>query len=150
MNTAVNNQSKMLFIFQNVTPHVYSSSISQCTLPRNNNQHLWSKYNNGLSGIRHLQPLTTVHQQQSLSVASKMSQLPQHSGVQTSAITSNIPTSNISSTDGRALCVKQGGTQPIQRARVSVGVSKSGVQPCVSDEEDTAQTPLMMKRESTV
>ncbi|TMW47672.1 hypothetical protein DOY81_007252 [Sarcophaga bullata] len=139
----------------NVTPHVYSSSISQCTLPRHSNHHLWSNYNNVLTGIHHLQPIPSMHYQQSLSVASNISQLPQHSGAQASATTSNIiSTSNISSVSGRALCLQQGGTQQLQRARVCVAMGNSGIhtvdQSCLSDEEGTTETPLMMKRESTV
>ena len=84
-----------------------------------------------------------MYHQQSLSVASKISQLPQQSGAQASAATSNnISTSNISSASGRALCLQQG------------GIDNSGIQTveqsCLSDEEATTQTPLMMKRESTV
>ncbi|XP_046804589.1 uncharacterized protein LOC124419400 [Lucilia cuprina] len=136
-----------------VTPHVYSSSIAQCTLPRHTNQHLWTNYNNILTGVGHLQPITTMHQQ-TLPTTSNMNQIPTHSEQQNSSTAVNaIQAANMSSMTSRTHNF-QPGIQQIHRARVCVDMGSSGIHTmepaCLSDEEVTAQTPLMMKRESTV
>ncbi|XP_065355312.1 nephrin [Calliphora vicina] len=137
----------------NVTPHVYSSSIAQCTLPRHSNQHLWTNYNNILTGVRHMQPITSMHQQ-SLPTTSNMNPVPTHSEPLNSSTTGNvIQSANMSSINSRTHNL-QPGIQQIQRARVCVGMGSNGIHTmepaCMSDEEVTAKTPLMMKRESTV
>lgn len=64
-----------------------------------------------------------------------------------------ILSANVPSINAKPLSYLQENTQ-VHRARVSVGAGNSGkhtMEPaCLSDEEVTAQTPLMMKRESSV
>lgn len=138
-------------LFQNVTPHVYSSSIAQCTLPRHTSQHLWPNYNNVLTGVRHTQPISSIHQKSSTTL-SNINQVPIYSDNISSATSSNVIQSvNSSSIPSNNF---QPGNQQIQRTRICVGMGNSGIHTmepvCLSDEEVTAQTPLMMKRESTV
>ncbi|KAH8280897.1 hypothetical protein KR054_003592 [Drosophila jambulina] len=152
-------QSSVGEISINVTPHVYSNSISQCTLPRQSSQNVWPNYNCTIAGAR---PTSTFHQlsfPQGRGVVNShnQSQTLQHGHAPSPSLASN---SSMASTSN-VLPQPHGGGRTIalhhmnqsQCGRVCIGIASDGIHTAeqnLSDDEVTVQTPLMIKRDSTV
>ncbi|XP_068152955.1 nephrin isoform X1 [Drosophila tropicalis] len=137
----------------NVTPHVYSNSIAQCTLPRQSSQGAWPRYSSNLAGARHVAPISTFHQ---LSIPPARihgqpvdSNTPSSPSASRSSITS--PSNALTHPHGRTIALHH--INQAQRSRVCVGIAANGIHSVdqnQSDDEVTVQTPLMLKRDSTV
>ncbi|XP_055904253.1 uncharacterized protein LOC129940050 [Eupeodes corollae] len=161
----------------NPPPHIYSNSIAQCTLPRHTN-HMWPGYSGAVPGVRPLQPIPSLHQlpQQQQSVAQQyqhqtkvqQQQQQQHQHQQQQqhpelSTTNSIPASttialqHLGQSQRARICVGisgvGGGTIGLGNNGVGLGSglgSHHGGSSCLSEDEVTVQTPLMVKRESTV
>ncbi|XP_034662612.1 hemicentin-1 isoform X1 [Drosophila subobscura] len=138
----------------NVTPHVYSSSISQCTLPRQSLHNAWPKYNCNLSGTR---PTSTFHQlsfpqSRAHSHHSHSQSLIGHSNGSSLASNSSMPSpSNVLPPPQGRIPLHH--INQSQSGKVCMGLGSDdihSVEQNLSDDEVTVQTPLMIKRDSTV
>lgn len=115
---------------------------------------MWPGYSGTMSSVRHLQPIPSMHQ---LAPTLPSSSHPQHAHL-AELLSSVGPTgSSIPSSVGTTIALQHLGQN--QRAAICVGVGNNGTtglgslhggSSCLSEDEVTVQTPLMVKRESTV
>lgn len=147
-------QKKNYVLLQSMAPHVYSKSITQCTLPRGSNQGMWSGYGPEAAMVRHVgPPVTALHQMSMPSTSKQMApmQMVQHS---TELASSNNSGSSMGSNLGMGKTIVLQHITQSQRGRICVGIGNPGIQNveanCMSDDEATVQTPLVFKKESTV
>ncbi|XP_037730499.1 hemicentin-1 [Drosophila subpulchrella] len=151
-------QSSVGEISINVTPHVYSNSISQCTLPRQSSQNVWNNYNCNITGAR---PTSTFHQltfpQGRVNVNGHNPTQPLHGHAPSPSLASNSSMASSSNTlpqphpHGRTIALHH--MNQAQCGRVCIGIASDGIHSAeqnLSDDEVTVQTPLMIKRDSTV
>ncbi|XP_037921192.1 kin of IRRE-like protein 1 [Hermetia illucens] len=105
--------------------HPYTGSMTACTLPRHPN-HLWPSYSGTIAGVRQLQPIPSIQQLPPLQPGHQVQPHPQPPPDMTVVTPATIALQHLGSS---------------QRPRVCIGLS---------DDEVNAQTPLMLKHESTV
>lgn len=147
--------------FQNTPPHVYSNAIAQCTLPRQSYQNEWPRYASNVAERNQVAPISTFHQ---LSISTDKSYqhlnqetLEEYAGSPSSASNSSvISTSNPYAphgTRGRTMALQH--MNQAQTSRLCIGSPQNNlinntVEQSQSDDEATVQTPLMLKRDSSV
>lgn len=148
-------------LFQNTPPHVYSNAIAQCTLPRQSYQNEWPRYASNVAERNQVAPISTFHQ---LSISTDKSyqhlnqeSLEEYAGSPSSASNSSvISTSNPYAphgTRGRTMALQH--MNQAQSSRLCIGSPQNNlitntVEQSQSDDEATVQTPLMLKRDSSV
>ncbi|XP_017092267.2 nephrin [Drosophila bipectinata] len=156
-------QSSVGEISINVTPHVYSNAISQCTLPRQSSQNVWPNYSCTMTGTR---PTSTFHQ---LSFPQGRVNGHQPPPPQPLPLHGHAPSPSLASNSGGAITATPNMAMPPQNphgrtialhhmnqsqcGRVCIGIASDGIHAAeqnLSDDEVTVQTPLMIKRDSTV
>ncbi|KAH8294938.1 hypothetical protein KR018_004471 [Drosophila ironensis] len=152
-------QSSVGEISINVTPHVYSNSIAQCTLPRQSSQNVWPNYNCSLTGTTG-RPTSTFHQLSFPQGRVNGHQQPQalHGHAPSPSMTPNsgaiAAAPNVlppNAPHGRTIALHH--MNQSQCGRVCIGIASDGIHSAeqnLSDDEVTVQTPLMIKRDSTV
>ncbi|XP_059218343.1 protein turtle [Stomoxys calcitrans] len=132
----------------NINQQQYGNQVSQYTLPRH--QHIWSNYNNMMSGGRYNHPITTIHQQ-SLPSTVNPSQLSYFTESVVPATISPIPNSTMSPLM-RTLHLQQLSQKQSQQPKICIEGGQSSIltmdPSSLSDDEINVQTPLMVKRGS--
>ncbi|XP_034475559.1 hemicentin-1 [Drosophila innubila] len=141
----------------NVTPHVYSNAIAQCTLPRQSFQNEWPRYTSNGTEPTHIAPISTFHQ---LSISADKTQPHQSRDSTEEFAGSSSSTSNSSMISASTACAQSHGRtialhhmNQAQTSRACIGTPNNvinTVEHIQSDDEATVQTPLMIKRDSSV
>ncbi|KAL5284444.1 hypothetical protein ACFFRR_006630 [Megaselia abdita] len=146
----------------NQPPHVYSNSIATCTLPRHPNQMWPGNYVGGTTTIRHLQPIPSMHQlpQQQVELLSNPLQIPSTIALQHLGQQHQLQHPHIQQLGPRNICIGNINTGNLISGGGGGGGSLGGHSPNIvpsdvvrchsSEDEVSVQTPLMVKRESTV
>ncbi|ALC45415.1 CG12950 [Drosophila busckii] len=139
----------------NITPHVYSNAIAQCTLPRQPYPNEWPRFSGTMQGNSHIPQISTFHQ---LS-AEKPHPPPIRENIGEYAASSSSASNSSMISSSNTFLQSQGRTIALhhmnqaQPSRVYVGSpgnTISAIEQNHSDDEATVQTPLMIKRDSSV
>ncbi|KAH8417035.1 hypothetical protein KR222_001779, partial [Zaprionus bogoriensis] len=141
----------------NTPPHVYSNAIAQCTLPRQSYQNEWPRYASNVAERNQVAPISTFHQ---LSISTDKSyqhlnqeSLEDYAGSPSSASNSSVISASnpYAPSRGRTMALQH--MNQAQSSRLCIGTQSNlitTVEQSQSDDEATVQTPLMLKRDSSV
>lgn len=143
--------------FQNVTPHVYSNAIAQCTLPRQSYRNDWARYKTNVAATSHVALNSTFHQLPTTSEKSNL-HLTREAAEEYAGSSSSVSNSSMISTSkaiaqSRCRTIALHHMTQAQAGRVPVGAPANvinSIEQSQSDDEVTVQTPLMIKRDSSV
>ncbi|XP_062123864.1 LOW QUALITY PROTEIN: hemicentin-1 [Drosophila sulfurigaster albostrigata] len=142
----------------NVTPHVYSNVIAQCTLPRQSFQNEWPPYTSNAIEPNRVTPNVSTFHQLPISAEKSNTHVSRESPEEyagSSSSTSNSSMISASNTyaqsHGRTIALHH--MNQSQTSRACMGAPSNiinTIEPTQSDDEATVQTPLMIKRDSSV
>ncbi|XP_017855731.1 PREDICTED: hemicentin-2-like [Drosophila arizonae] len=141
----------------NVTPHVYSNAIAQCTLPRQSYRNDWARYKTNVATTSHVALNSTFHQLPTTSEKSNL-HLTREAAEEYAGSSSSVSNSSMISTSkaiaqSRCRTIALHHMTQAQAGRVPVGAPANvinSIEQSQSDDEVTVQTPLMIKRDSSV
>ncbi|EDV93890.1 hemicentin-2 [Drosophila grimshawi] len=153
----VQNKRPIGTLPMNVTPHVYSNAIAQCTLPRQSYQNEWPRYASNVPEASHAGLNSTFHQ-----ISTPAEKCDSHltrdttedyASSSSSASNSSMVSAPNTFAQSRGRTIALHHMNQVQSGRVCVEAASnviSSVEQTQSDDEATVQTPLMIKRDSSV